>query len=675
MAELFDTRLYRTLGLNVNGNYDTTKWNLIPHTTSSSYVGDFYETPASTMQGMDYTDEQIAGEKQSYDQLKEFKNKRYDFITDFYAKNWSNNMAPFSAIHPYALIKLAGASGSKEAASGKTIDNINQRKFYEVDGDSTGGYASSPTTSALINWGNQDPRGRTPYAFQDFVFCKYWNKIENNRLITLRRYPMPVPDSIEPSNYDSKNNIVDEPFAPVCTAVTYFGEGTGNTLSDILSFTVGYEWSELKSDVWNVTSAQNNEGSILGSGSNVFLSQGLKTMSLALGFLGDLSGKNPINPMNATNAPPDPYQEGPYENRIVGPINVINSVMKRERGLKFTQDGLEINFDYMSRPIANINNKAILLDILANILLMTTSSGTFFGGLHRYRTETPAVYPWRNADVLNALYKGKIFGKDGAPAKLIKTSFDSWGSFIVDFAKDILGEIKSKAGEILNSIGLATKTETSGTGENSNNGSPVGKVVKTVGKMVSAHLLKNATIPYLQGMKALLSGDPTGEWHLTIGNPLNPIAMIGNLIVDTADIKFSDELGPDDFPIGFSAKIKLKHALGRDKDAVESMYNRGYGRIYSLPTEFKTYADGESKVDAYTGTHVNAKSISNTYMLYTGGGNMKLMGLSNPKLYNSGTAYSGNTNNYNLNLSSLTNATVRNNSQFMLMPWQSHWNM
>ena len=29
-----------------------------------------------------------------------------------------------------------------------------------------------------------------------------------------------------------------------------------------------------------------------------------------------------------------------------------------------------------------------------------------------------------------------------------------------------------------------------------------------------------------QAAQSLLTGDPTGQWHLTVGNPLNPIMVI-----------------------------------------------------------------------------------------------------------------------------------------------------
>ena len=50
-------------------------------------------------------------------------------------------------------------------------------------------------------------------------------------------------------------------------------------------------------------------------------------------------------------------------------------------------------------------------------------------------------------------------------------------------------------------------------------------------------------------IRALLTGEPVGEWHLMVGNPFNPMLMIGNLILDSANLKIEDEmLGVDDFP-------------------------------------------------------------------------------------------------------------------------------
>ena len=75
------------------------------------------------------------------------------------------------------------------------------------------------------------------------------------------------------------------------------------------------------------------------------------------------------------------------------------------------------------------------------------------------------------------------------------------------------------------------------------------KITGTAGRALAAKWVKGTNAPWLTSAHALLTGDPVGDWHLTIGNPLNPIAMIGNLIVEDAEYEFSNELGPDDFPI------------------------------------------------------------------------------------------------------------------------------
>ena len=55
---------------------------------------------------------------------------------------------------------------------------------------------NNPTTTNIITWSNKDHWGRTPYYFQDFVFCKWWNIIPNNHLITFRKYHAPVYDNL-----------------------------------------------------------------------------------------------------------------------------------------------------------------------------------------------------------------------------------------------------------------------------------------------------------------------------------------------------------------------------------------------------------------------------------------------------------------------------------------------
>jgi len=86
--------------------------------------------------------------------------------------------------------------------------------------------------------------------------------------------------------------------------------------------------------------------------------------------------------------------------------------------------------------------------------------------------------------------------------------------------------------------------------------------------------------------------------------------MVGNLICTGIKIEFNDELGPDDFPTELKATITLEHGMPRDRAAIESMFNKGRGRMYSLPKGYeKSFSSfDESAVDSATSNGQNSGS-------------------------------------------------------------------
>ena len=706
---LFDTRLYRTLAIFDEKNKSALVNTFYPQFDYGSYAMDYYATPTAIQRKIE-----AGGDNVDKEQIEALK-KQKDEIQKFINEHKVEYLSARSFIHPYALVKLPGTYGNSQVVKkGLGYDQYDKRKFYEIDGDDTfsGNYSKSPTTTALVRWGQESARGKTPYSFQDFAFCKWWNKIENNRLITLRRYAMPVTDSIEFADYDIETNASNNsgkfeaggqkfsgsnstsPFVPLATAVTYFGEDTGNKLSDILTFSAKYNWTQVKTgegkDPITISASQNDEGNGLvnanGGGILGGISSGLGLIAKTMGFFGEVSNGKTINLEGSPGSfPPDPYSTGPYENRILGPINVITNTYRRDRGLSFTGDGLKITFEYVSRPIAGINNKAVLLDLLANMLILTYSSGTWFGGMWRFRTESPAVYPFKYGDTMNKLYRGQLWGKDGAIESLTKNVFADGGNALSTFLPDAITAVSNMFSGAVNAIkSLFSKGDQKEQTEEEAKAAfkkalDTGSM-KAIQKVIAAKALKGTTVPFIQNQRALLTGEPVGDWHLTVGNPLNPIAMIGNLIVTDMSVTFSDELGPDDFPIGFKAVVTLNHGLGRDRDAIESMFNRGYGRIYTLSDHFRSSADGETKVDENTGgkwvnTSQGRTLYEETRNTYYGGGSAFIAKTQHNELRNKGSIYNGDTQN----LDSLKPTSATNISQtiptYYVNPWQMGYTM
>lgn len=531
------------------------------------------------------------------------KQKITNKLAEVYNKNLDKSefKTQYSMMNPYARIRLTGAL-DKDGTSYLT-DKAGRRPWYEMDrGTGNINYSKYPTTSAIIEYGNADVKGRTPYQFQDFVFCKWWNKIPNNRMITLRRYSNPILDNLEIPVDDNESSSQNIKFAPLVTAVSYFGEQTDNKLSEMLKFSTGMKWGEVSAGVWSVE--QDNDGTMthkaLSSaggkfgdlGKTIFggLGDALNALSIIDGSIGD--------GMLEQGLPPDPYENGPYANRIMGPVNRIDTVKKRDAGLNFEMNNLKIKFDYVARPIGGVNSKAILLDILSNFMMMGSASAVFFGGAHRFKIHG-SRFPALSQEPLRKMYSGDVFGGIEAIGTKFNDTYQGFGGVsgifdtILEAGKELFGNLLDAVG---NPLGMKTNADTSTeAGQRGKN------IVNNGKRAIEEKFRTGLPVQYLRGMRALLVGEPVGDWHLTIGNPMNPIAMIGNLICTNIEVEFDDEagLGPDDFPLAFRVTVTLDHGMLRDRDAIESIFNRGNGRIYE--SGFLTSADNETATDTETG--------------------------------------------------------------------------
>lgn len=436
-----------------------------------------------------------------------------------------------SIFNNFALFRFNGTPFSDVSVDSYNTIDFGDKDIYE-----------NPTVAKIIEKCNAKKAtvGRKEqqsykYEWSDFALCKYLGKIPNNHMITLRRFSFPVGDDIMNLQMTSKDGtLMDVPQPDVARAITWMSEATGNKLEEILKFDYNYKWKTVEADIQTLDSQNQAKRGKLGS----FIDNSTILSALNATANGvDAAGQRRIE---SEGSGYDSFKET-YPNHVYGPYNSIRSMTVRDGGMEFSHS-FTLKFQYEMRAIGDANPKALFLDQFANILALTYSNAPFWGGEVRY------------------LNSGA--GSIGRPlGELSKLQNGDFGGFF----KSVLGDLKGLSG-----------------------GGTMSGITALLGKTAN-NLLGGALMDLFntpqggQIANAFLTGEPTGAWHVTIGNPLNPIAVIGNLVCEKTEVQFTGPLGPLDFPENLEVSITLKPGRPRDKSEIESMFNSGKGRFYVTP--------------------------------------------------------------------------------------------
>jgi hypothetical protein len=372
----------------------------------------------------------------------------------------------------------------------------------------------NPSAMDLIN----NRGGANRFDLNDFLYLKKYNQLPINRLVSLRRFAYPVGDSIV-----SDNQIEPD----ICRLLTY-SDQENNTLTSLMSMTFGVKWKEL-------TSA-NEEISMSGdpSGASGFQKSILNVVDPSFGNQ-SLTGANKLNVSPTHDS-----------NKVHGPVDTIASTHIRDIGINFEQP-IELTFEWDLKSIDGLNAKAAFLDLLGNILAMTTNDAKFWGGSRHY---TGSPRPSRQAKDLRKLSNEQYM-------KYTNKGSQSLKSYVSGMASNLFSL------------------------EN------IQQVAENLGKLAMGGLMNKVGRKSIPVMNSLLTGAPVGEYHVTIGNPLDPIMTIGNLILESSTLAVpSGALGNDNFPTALVLTCTLKHAMPRGRAEIEAMFAGGESpRMYWKPTE------------------------------------------------------------------------------------------
>lgn len=478
--------------------------------------------------------------------------------------------------NPYAALAVSAqqAQESAQLFQATGTNKISPVKAEPMSSDDVITF-QNPTASAIIKWAQRDNKiwGPTPYAWTDFIYCKYNGKIPNNRLVTLRRFPVPVRDNLK--------TIGGENLIPISQAVTWFGEGTGNKLANIIP---GLSWAL----PFKMLDAQDQN--LVVQGNNITLDDliaGLEKLPLGVGTkIKDLSNtlkglSGAMYNVNGDTAQVDQaskkYEKiqefiknqlysstGPYWNQILGGVNYITQTMVRDRfGANLSwQNPITLNFHYALRSFNSIKPKIAMLDLISNFLSLTFMNMEFKGNFSRF---------FRNAGISSNVAVDEQIGTLFQENKFV----EALQLIATSVGHDVVAATSNSSD--LKSISNGLDNVVSG-----------GKVSNKLEKAINGYLAATIGSNLAKGpvvMRSTLSGVETGEWHLVIGNPIEPIATIGNLICTGCTMTFGEELGPDDFPTEVTFEVKLQMAKPRDKYMIDSMFNLGNGFLTENPIQ------------------------------------------------------------------------------------------
>lgn len=479
---------------------------------------------------------------------------------------------------------------------------------YDSERDKNTSDCSIRTLCAMSKLANS-PLGQARYKYADFMYCKDLGKVSNNHLITLRKFAHPIGDHIgtltSPKYIDKSGAGSFKTAGDVGRLITWFGTDD-NKLEDICKYSYHATWKQLDAEIEEKDGEADRDS---GGGITSFISNttsptygtqtslGQAGKHSLWGYLGSKTSFLPFNfGENAVgNIGKNNYLLSNYDKyKVYTPKNTLQSTHIYEGKLEFSQE-FTLNFSYQLRAYDNINPRSALLDLLGNILEVTYRRGKFWGGDRKVNGpqqdlaafDKANLFVDKSFDALGGLFSSLSSG--GINMENIMGSFSKFGSQAMDIVKSAFGgDTEMTAESIKNKFTEFIK--------NGNWSDALKGIVKNgLGR------------PTLYAWHSLLTGDNVGLWHVTVGNPRNPILSIGNLILNDATVKQWGPLGVDDFPTNLTVSITLKHARPRDITDIGYMYTSGASAIY------RTFAtDSLNKYFGKSGDTFNDKVINST---------------------------------------------------------------
>ena len=378
-------------------------------------------------------------------------------------------------------------------------------------------------------------------------------------MVTLRRFPLPVDDYIgaQGEGDTMQLNRAAKNAACIGCMVTWMGV-SGNDLTNILKYSYKMPFKTETAELQKADEDADTNQSLLNGMFSMFDETYQK--SYMNGYSGEAANKVftgvfGIPEKYLGNAPYKQNAEFQDKNKVYGPVDSIRSTyIRSDEGLTF-EHKISLTFEYELRSYNGINGRQAMLDLISNILNVTYTTGTFWGG----------GFKGHAAQQSNIFANLNIFKCKGG-----------FTDFVDAFSQD-LSDLGKKLGD---KFGGGDDEDGEGEGEGGFL-STAKKLLNGVGGMLLAGMLNKLGRPQKAMYNSLLSPAPIGFWHVTIGNPKKPIMSIGNMVITNVNLEHTGPLGLDDFPTGLKVTVELDRGKPRDLRDIEKLYLQGTDRIYT----------------------------------------------------------------------------------------------
>ncbi|MCK9417621.1 hypothetical protein M0Q97_13345, partial [Candidatus Dojkabacteria bacterium] len=247
--------------------------------------------------------------------------------------------------------------------------------------------------------------------------------------------------------------------------------------------------------------------------------------------------------MNIPIGDPNVLKEGPYR-----PSESQN--IKSD----FT---FELESTYEQKMLGDIDPGSAMLDIIDNLLAIGTSNMKFY-----FSENSPTIVEARKA----------VSGK--------ANDVDAWWSFVVtilesfwDAMSILFQDVKEKTKETINTI-IDGGIKAAG-----------GSILADMKTLMKTILTSTVAIHRyeLRGSIELMTGGKLSStpWHLTIGNPYSPWLSTNHIIVKSATIVTSTEMGFNEQPKYLTVKFNCALSRSLGKQEILRMFNNTYRRNYT----------------------------------------------------------------------------------------------